>query len=157
MNKDLLQAALAETGKNLATTRSGGRSNTYLDRFVGTLIDEDGNALPGKSKTDIIAEISLDICIEKKAKMVEAGEAEGDFGFETQEDKDMFAQVNVKVKNQVNAAVANCNNATSLSYNKKYKDVWAVVKQDGLIGLVAKVAQADAEEVADFEASQEEE
>jgi hypothetical protein len=57
---------------------------------------------------------------------------------EDAKDLEIFADLNEKCKNQVAAAVSDSNNATALSYNTQYKDVWQVVKVGALVSLAPK-------------------
>lgn len=143
---DLLAMAIEATTANVVKSRSGSGRTTYLDRFVSALLDDDGNPTEAKSRIMIIAIVSLAICNEKRDDAIKAtpeGEdAPAAFlltpSRDTEDDAE-FAKMCVKVKNQVNAAIANNQNATSLSYSAKYKDVWSVVKhEDGKISLAAK-------------------
>lgn len=137
-NQDLLAMALSATKGNISKSRSGSGRITYLDRFVANLLDENGQPVSPKSKTQIIAEISLEIALEERQEQIAAGDDVKEFVLtaagDTEDDK-IFAAINKKVKNQVNSAVANNKNSTSVSYNVKYKDVWQVVKEAGLISL----------------------
>lgn len=140
---DLLAMALASTTKNITKTRNGSSKTTYLDRFVKNLLDENGQPVPLKSRVAVVAEVSLEIALEQREAQIAEGldvqefmlTAEGDSA-----DDEIFAAINKRVKNQLNSAVANNNNATSLSYNEAYKDVWSVVKEKGCIALVAKTS-----------------
>jgi len=139
MSKDeLMQMALAATAANVSTSRTGSGRKTYLDRFVESLLDEDGNPAEPKTRTQIIAEISLDICIEKREAAIANGEPVEPFAITAEGDTDddaEFQEVNKKVKAQVASAVANNQNSTSLSFNPKYKDVWQVVKDGAFVSL----------------------
>ena len=63
------------------------------------------------------------------------------FDLDNVADLAIFAEINNKVKNQVAAAVSDSQNATALSYNAQYKDVWTIVKEGNLVSLAAKVAE----------------
>jgi hypothetical protein len=147
--KDLMELALAATTKNIVKARGASGRKTYLDRFVGTLLDADGNPVEPMERKAIIARISLDIAIEQRDDEIAAGvegiEAFGSAPATTEglhfsdEDAELFATLNNKVKNQVAAAVSDSQNATALSFNEQYKNVWVVVKHTGgLVSLQAK-------------------
>lgn len=125
---DLLAQVLARTESNIVKKRSGSGKTTYLDRFVEVLTDDEGNPTEPKTRTQIIAEMSLAICLEKTEgretpfSLTEAGDSEDDL---------LLAETNKKCKNQVASAIAKNNNSTSISYNENYKDKWEVVKHDG--------------------------
>lgn len=142
----LMAKVFAATTANVVKARGTSGKITYLDRFVNIMLDEEGKPLTkGKTRTEIIALMSLEIC-------TEICEGEGTtFSLETEEDMALLAEVNEKVKNQVAAAVSDSNNSTALSYNAKYKDVWAVVKEGSLVRLDYKANQPapTAEEVAE--------
>lgn len=125
--KDLMALAMAQTEANTVKSRSGSGRTTYLDRFVAALLDDNGQPTEPKQRVAIISEISLAIAVEKNP----------DFDFSTDEQKEEFAAINKKVKPMVNAAISNSNNATSLSYNDKYKAVWQVVKDGKTVALAA--------------------
>ena len=131
--------ALAATIANTVKGRGASGKTTYLDRFVETLLDENGQPTAPKKRTLVIAEISLAICLEERAEALAAGTATQPFTLTKEsntEDDAMFKACNLKVKNQVAAAIANNQNSTSISYNEKYKDVWSVAKHaDGMISL----------------------
>lgn len=134
-NKSLAELALEATQKNLVKGRSSGRIS-YLDRFVGKLTDKDGNPVDAKNRIQIVSEISLDIA---KETCQDEGE---EFSFENEEHVKMFSEINNRVKNQVDAAISNSNNSTSLSYNEKYKNVYEVVKTPGsMVALARKTAE----------------
>jgi hypothetical protein len=124
---DLLAQVLARTEANIVKKRSGSGKNTYLDRFVGALTDEEGNPTEPKTRTQIIAEMSLAIVQEKAEErgtpfqLTESGDGEDDL---------LLAEVNKKCKNQVASAIANNQNSTSISFNENYKDKWKVNKHD---------------------------
>ena len=139
--KDQLMAKLmAITTANTVKGRGASGKTTYLDRFVAILLDENGNPLPGKTRTQIIAIMSYDIAIEMRKAEQEADPSKPDFDFENPADLAIFAELNEKCKNQVAAAVSDSNNATALSYNSQYKDVWTVVKTGNLVALAPKAA-----------------
>ena len=123
--KDLLALAMAQTEANTVKARSGSGRTTYLDRFVAALLDENGQPTQPKERVGVISEISLAIALEINPE----------FDFSTDEQKEEFAAINKKVKPMVNAAISNSNNATSLSYNEKYKAVWQVVKEGKTVAL----------------------
>ena len=133
----LLDLVKARTESNVVKSRSGSGKTTYLDSFVSVLTDEEGNPTEPKDRLDIITEISAQILQEELEKNGEMDQ------FELTESKDgkfdiMLADINRKVKAQVASAVADNNNATSISYNSLYKDVWEVVKEGKTVGLVRK-------------------
>ena len=145
----LMAKVLAATTANVVKARGTSGKITYLDRFVKILLDENGEPITkGKTRTEIIALMSLEIC-------TEICEDEGTvFSLETEEDTALLAEVNEKVKNQVAAAVSDSNNSTALSYNAKYKDVWVVVKEGSLVRLAHKTAvEATAETEAQDQAT----
>ena len=134
--KSLLELAMAHTEKNIVKSRGGSGKITYLDRFVKCLLDEDGNPTEPKLRTDLVAEMTLEIAVE----------ADPEFNFGTEDEPnveniEIFAAINKKVQPMLNAAVSNSNNATALSYNDKYKNVWQVVK-DGKFVSLAPVEEA---------------
>jgi ABC-type uncharacterized transport system ATPase subunit len=122
----LLELAMEQTKANVVKSKGGSGKTTYLDRFVQTLLDADGNPIEPKERVQIIAEISLDIAVETIENL----------DLTTEEHKEEFAAINKKVKPMVNAAISDSNNSTSLSYNENYKDVWKVKKEGKLISLV---------------------
>ena len=122
---NLMELAMQQTEANTVKARSGSGRTTYLDRFVAALLDENGQPTESKERVAVICEISLAIAIE----------ADADFNLDTDENKEIFASINKKVKPMVNAAISNSNNATSLSYNEKYKSVWQVVKDGKHVSL----------------------
>lgn len=136
--------ALAATTKNIVKSRGASGKSTYLDRFVEVLIDEGGAPTEAKDRNQIVAEISLAIALEQRADEQAMDASLPDFELtsagDTADDIE-FAVLNKKVKNQVAAAIANCQNSTSLSYNEKYKDVWAVVKEGNKVRLEAVEAE----------------
>ena len=152
-SQDLMAMALDATVGNISKSRSGSGRKTYLDRFVSSLLDEDGNPTEPKTRTQVVAEISLDLAQEQRKAEIANGEdveeftltAEGDTA-----DDELFAKINKRVKNQVASAVANNKNSTSVSFNPKYKDVWKVVKDGNFISLapVNEDSDADAESEA---------
>lgn len=141
----LMAKLLAITVANTVKGRGASGKHTYLDRFVSILLDENGKPTPGKSRSEIIAIMSYDIAVEQRqADQVEDKELK-DFDLDSPADLAIFAEINNKVKNQVAAAVSDSNNATALSYNALYKDVWTVVKDGQLVSLKAKEAKATKE------------
>lgn len=133
----LLDLVKARTESNVVKSRSNSGKTTYLDRFVSVLTDEEGNPTPPKDRVDIIAEMSAQILQEQLEKDGEMDQ------FELTESKDgkydiMLANINRKVKAQVASAVADNNNATSISYNEKYKNDWEVIKEGKTVGLAKK-------------------
>ena len=139
--KDTMMAKLlAITTANTTKTRGASGKITYLDRFVGILLDENGNPGPAKTREQINAEMSYDICIEVRSSEIATGEKSEPFNFDSVEDLEEFAKVNEKCKNMIAAAVSDSNNSTALSYNAAYKDVWTVVKNGKLVSLAPKQA-----------------
>ncbi len=138
--KDQLMAKLmAITTANTVKGRGASGKTTYLDRFVKILLDENGNPIkPGKTRTQIIAIMSYDIAVEQRQEEQTANPELADFDLDKAEDLVVFAELNEKCKNQVAAAVSDSNNATALSYNTQYKDVWQVVKEGNLVSLAPK-------------------
>jgi hypothetical protein len=137
--KDQLMAKLlAITTANTVKGRGASGKTTYLDRFVNILLDENGVPTPGKTRTQIIAIMSYDIAVEQRQAEQEADASIPDFNLEDAKDLEIFADLNEKCKNQVAAAVSDSNNATALSYNTQYKDVWQVVKVGALVSLAPK-------------------
>lgn len=127
--KTLAELAMEQTVANTVKSKGGSGRETYLDRFVKTLLDEDGNPVEPKSRVQIISEISLAIAQEKIEE----------FDLSTDEQKEEFAKINKKVKPMVNAAISDSQNSTSLSFNENYKDVWTVAKHPNkLISLESK-------------------
>lgn len=137
--QDLLSMALEQTIVNTVKARGTSGRKTYLDRFVDTLLEEDGKTpTEPKERVRVIAEISLGICQEKRQQEQIADPSLPDFTLTVDrdtEDDEFFAETNKKVKAQVAAAIANNNNSTSVSYNEKYKDVWQVVKTGSKVSL----------------------
>lgn len=138
--KDQLMAKLmAITTANTVKGRGASGKTTYLDRFVKILLDENGNPIkPGKTRTQIIAIMSYDIAVEQRQEEQATDASIPDFDLDKAEDLVIFAELNEKCKNQVAAAVSDSNNATALSYNTQYKDVWQVVKEGNLVSLAPK-------------------
>lgn len=127
------ELAMQLTEVNTVKARGGSGRKTYLDRFVETLLDENGQPTEPKTRVGIISEISLAIALEKNPEL----------DLTSEEGQTEFAKVNKKVKPMVNAAISDSNNSTALSYNEEYKDVWEVVKHPGkLVSLQAKDADA---------------
>ena len=137
----LMDKLLAITIANTVKGRGASGKTTYLDRFVKILLDENGQPTAGKTRSQIIAEMSYDIAIEQRKEEQLADAAIADFDLDNVADLAIFAEINNKVKNQVAAAVSDSQNATALSYNAQYKDVWTIVKEGSLISLAAKVAE----------------
>jgi hypothetical protein len=139
--KDALMAKLmAITTSNTVKGRGASGKTTYLDRFVGILLDENGVPTKGKTRTQINAIMSYDIAVEQRKEAQAIDPAKPDFDLENVEDLTIFAEINEKCKNQIAAAVSDSNNATALSYNVQYKDVWTVVKEGNLVSLAPKAA-----------------
>lgn len=136
---DLMAMALQQTTANIVKGRGASGRVTYLDRFVNALLEEDGETPTApKERLQVIAEITLGICQEQRAAEQAADSSVPDFTLTPErnsEDDETFAKINVKVKNQVAAAIANNNNSTSVSYNDKYKDVWQVAKSGSKVSL----------------------
>ena len=132
---------LAITIANTVKGRGASGKTTYLDRFVKILLDENGQPTAGKTRSQIIAEMSYDIAVEQRKEEQLADATIADFDLDSVADLAIFAEINNKVKNQVAAAVSDSQNATALSYNAQYKDVWVIVKEGSLISLAAKVAE----------------
>ena len=136
----LMDKLLAITIANTVKGRGASGKTTYLDRFVKILLDENGQPTAGKTRSQIIAEMSYDIAIEQRKEEQLADATIADFDLDNVADLAIFAEINNKVKNQVAAAVSDSQNATALSYNAQYKDVWTIVKEGNLVSLEAKVA-----------------
>ena len=137
----LMDKLLAITIANTVKGRGASGKTTYLDRFVKILLDENGQPTPGKTRSQIIAEMSYDIAIEQRKEEQLADATIEDFDLDNVADLAIFAEINNKVKNQVAAAVSDSQNATALSYNAQYKDVWTIVKEGNTVALAAKVAE----------------
>ena len=137
----LMDKLLAITIANTVKGRGASGKTTYLDRFVKILLDENGQPTAGKTRSQIIAEMSYDIAIEQRKEEQLADATIADFDLDNVADLAIFAEINNKVKNQVAAAVSDSQNATALSYNAKYKDVWTIVKEGNTVALAAKVAE----------------
>jgi len=135
---DLMAMALQSTTANIVKGRGTSGRVTYLDRFVNTLLDEDGNPTEPKERLSVIAEMTLEICQEQRQSEKAEDDSLEDFtltaGRDTADDE-IFAKINNKVKNQVAAAIANNQNSTSVSFNEKYKDVWQVAKKGSKVSL----------------------
>ena len=149
----LMEKLLAITIANTVKGRGTSSKTTYLDRFVAVLLDENGQPTKGKTRTEIIALISYEIALEQRDQDKAVDAETPDFNLDSPEDLIIFAEINNKVKNQVAAAVSDSQNATALSYNTQYKDVWMVVKQGNLISLAPKTA-AVAEETTEEAAAE---
>ena len=137
----LMDKLLAITIANTVKGRGASGKTTYLDRFVKILLDENGQPTAGKTRSQIIAEMSYDIAIEQRKEEQLADATIADFDLDNVADLVIFAEINNKVKNQVAAAVSDSQNATALSYNAQYKDVWTIVKEGNTVALAAKVAE----------------
>lgn len=144
--ESLMSKLIAITTANTVKGRGASGKTTYLDRFVSILLDENGKPTPGKTRTQIIAIMSYDIALEQRAAEIEADPTVKPFDLDNVEDLEIFAELNEKCKNQVAAAVSDSNNATALSFNPQYKDVWQVVKVGNLVSLAPKenVVETDA-------------
>lgn len=141
--KDALMAKLISiTTANTVKGRGASGKTTYLDRFVKILLDENGQPLPGKTRTQIIAIMSYEIATEQREEEIAADPTKQPFDLDNVDDLAIFAELNEKCKNQVAAAVSDSNNATALSYNTLYKDTWVVVKTGALVSLAPKAAPA---------------
>ena len=136
----LMDKLLAITIANTVKGRGASGKTTYLDRFVKILLDENGQPTAGKTRSQIIAEMSYDIAVEQRKEEQLADATIADFDLDNVADLAIFAEINNKVKNQVAAAVSDSQNATALSYNAQYKDVWNVVKEGGKVSLAPKEA-----------------
>jgi len=147
-NPALMAKLLAITVANTVKGRGASGKTTYLDRFVKVLLDDQGNPVPGKTRSEIIATISYDIALEQRAEEIAADSTVKPFDLDAPSDLVIFAEINNKVKNQVAAAVSDSNNATALSYNSLYKDVWQVVKDGNKIALAPKASKKPAEATA---------
>jgi len=136
----LMSKLMAITTSNTVKGRGASGKTTYLDRFVNILLDENGNPTAGKTRTQINALMSYDIAVEQRQEAQASNPALPDFDLDNPDDLVLFAELNEKCKNQIAAAVSDSNNATALSYNTQYKDVWTVVKEGNLVSLAPKVA-----------------
>lgn len=137
----LMDKLLAITIANTVKGRGASGKTTYLDRFVKILLDENGQPTAGKTRSQIIAEMSYDIAVEQRKEEQLADATIADFDLDNVADLAIFAEINNKVKNQVAAAVSDSQNATALSYNAQYKDVWTIVKEGNTVALAAKAAE----------------
>lgn len=137
----LMDKLLAITIANTVKGRGASGKTTYLDRFVKILLDDNGQPTAGKTRSQIIAEMSYDIAVEQRKEEQLADATIADFDLDNVADLAIFAEINNKVKNQVAAAVSDSQNATALSYNAQYKDVWTIVKEGNTVALAAKVAE----------------
>ncbi len=136
---DQLAIALSAAVKYTVKGRGGSGRVTYLDRFVTACSNSDGNPVEPQKRAHITGKIAFAICNEERSDEIAAGEATENFTLtpdgETPDDE-AFAVKCKKVKSQVNAAIANNNNSTSLSYNPKYKDTYKIAKgESGTIGI----------------------
>lgn len=152
---DLMAMASQLTAEATTKRSSGSGRTTYLDRFVGILLDENGQPTEPKSRQKIITEMTVDIVLEDREAAIAAGKTdkEGnplaefdltkneDGEFNTPADVKEYQKVTKRVKNMVAAAIAKNQNATSISFNEKYKDTWYVAKHPG--GLVSLAPKAD--------------
>jgi len=149
---DLMAMALQSTTANIVKGRGASGKTTYLDRFVDTLLDEDGNPIEPKERLSVIAEMTLEICQEQRESEKANDDTIEDFTLTASRDTaddEIFAKMNNKVKNQVAAAIANNQNSTSVSFNEKYKAVWQVVKKGSKVSL----APADQDTDTDIDAA----
>jgi len=149
---DLMAMALQSTTANIVKGRGASGKVTYLDRFVNTLLDEDGNPTEPKERLSVIAQMTLEICMEQRESEKADDYTAEDFTLTAERDSaddEIFAKVNNKVKNQVAAAIANNQNSTSVSFNEKYKAVWQVVKKGSKVSL----APADQDTDTDIDAA----
>lgn len=137
---NVMEKLLAITIANTVKARGASGKTTYLDRFVSHLLDENGNPTEGKTRTELIAIISYDIALEQRAEEKLADATLADFDLDSVADLAIFAEINNKVKNQIAAAVSDSQNATALSFNTQYKDVWTVVKEGNKVKLAPKEA-----------------
>jgi hypothetical protein len=137
-NDKLMAKLMSITTANTVKGRGASGKTTYLDRFVTILLDENGVPTPGKTRTQIIALMSYDIAVEQRNEEIAVDPTKPAFDLDNADDLVTFAALNEKCKNQVAAAVSDSNNATALSYNTQYKDVWKVVKEGNLVALAAK-------------------
>jgi len=138
-NDKLMAKLMSITTANTVKGRGASGKTTYLDRFVAILLDENGVPTPGKTRTQINAIMSYDIAVEQRKEAQAVNPALPDFDLDNVDDLVIFAEINEKCKNQIAAAVSDSNNATALSYNSQYKDVWTVVKDGNLVALAPKV------------------
>ena len=141
-NDKLMAKLMSITTSNTVKGRGASGKTTYLDRFVAILLDENGVPTPGKTRTQINAIMSYDIAVEQRKEAQAVNPALPDFDLDNVDDLVIFAEINEKCKNQIAAAVSDSNNATALSYNSQYKDVWTVVKDGNLVSLAPKVVAA---------------
>lgn len=133
MSKDaLLQELLGITTEVTVKGRGASGKETYLDRFVKSLLDENGEPTAPKTRTEIITEVAYAITMEVNPE----------FDVNDPDDKAGFIKLVNKVKHQVAAAVSDSNNSTALSYNEKYKNVWQVVKEGKTVALAPIEAEA---------------
>ena len=139
-NDKLMAKLLAITTSNTVKGRGASGKTTYLDRFVGILLGEDGQPVAGKTRTQINAIMSYDIAVEERKEAQAIDPSLPDFDLENPADLAIFAELNGKCQKQIAAAVSDSNNATALSYNTQYKDVWVVVKEGSLVRLASKDA-----------------
>lgn len=135
--KSLMEKAMALTTVNIVKGRGGSGRKTYLDRIVENLLDENGQPTAPKTRTEIIAEVSLAIALEHRETEMAADPEVQAFDFNNEDDVAAFKAINLKVKPMVAAAVSNSNNSTALSYNDKYKNVWQIVKEGNTVALAA--------------------
>lgn len=141
-----MEKAMAMTTANTVKARGGSGKTTYLDRIVNVMLDENGEPAEPQTRTEIIAKVSLAICVEQCDDDVKQGvEGATAFDFENEDHLDLFKKVNLKVKPMVAAAVSNSNNSTALSYNDKYNKVWEIVKDGNTVAL-ARIDEAASEE-----------
>jgi len=131
----LMDKLLAITVANTVKGRGASGKETYLDRFVKILLDEEGNPVEPKTRQEIIAVMSYDIAVEQRVAEQLVDPAIPDFDLESPSDLAIFAELNNKCKNMVAAAISDSNNATALSYNTKYNEQWIVVKTGNKVSL----------------------
>ena len=145
-SNSLLEQVLARTESNIVKKRSSGSKSTYLALFVDVLTDENGNPKEPMSRTDIVGLMSFKIISAQVEQDIKDGKRDTEFTLTedgSSEDDMLLASVNKKCKNQVASAIANNNNATSISYNEDYKHKWRVEKHPGgLISLVDLQAES---------------
>ena len=145
---DLTAMAASVATQVLSKGRKGSSRYSNLDRFVTCLLDEDGNPTIRLTRNEIAGRMALTQCLEQAETEEAAGDRTEPFSLDggpESEDFQTFVQLVRRAKNNVTSAVAKNQNATSISYNEKYKNVWQVVKDGNLIGLAPSGENGEAE------------
>lgn len=111
----LREQALALVKENMKRKKSS-REGTYLSRIVKLCLAEATEDEP-LTRQELIAYITLEIVQEKF-------EVDGGYDPENEEHAEFFAEVMIKTKNQVAAALSNSKNNTALTFNPRYAETY---------------------------------